>query len=420
MYMTEDPIVSQPITAKPSHYRVIISLLSWFIPLGIVNAIFTGLAASKFCLMCFSSGDPWEGPFILMGFLSNVACLIIIPTIAINKINKKGLARSKALYVFIGLFLVFGVTIFGPVLSDYVEEGLNSARNMVWSATLKKPSPESLQFLVTKAEVILVNSNYHRIDIKGQFVGVENLSKGRYAASVSGVAYGPKGSETRLPLTQLYFYDEKDTDGLSSQMTISAKAPAGLVEFIKQNPDTPYKIVLTLSALSKIDGEDVAIWSKELEARQSYIPNMLQTFAPNLFVEMPQEAIKFSSINKQDQFVTEPDRNWEFTITTNPKQTLCCEASVLRTNVEMTKYKTLDEYLDNLEWKDEITSKTISPFGASQVAVIEANNTIVSPYRAIFMKQLSEVYSVLIDKDSGLDDLFQVYLDYYQPQTSNE
>lgn len=417
--MIEEFSELKPLNPSPPKDYPSVALLLWFIPMGIINALLTGLAMERFCLM-FCGTDPWEVPLLLAGLISNLGCLMGVPYIVAKKIDKSGMPKFQALFSIMGLVVVFGITILGHGMAIPLEEKFNNLQKSIWSKSVLKQNTASLRFQASKAGVVFVNSNYYRIDIAGELTGLEDLRRDLYTMIASEVIFGATGSELRLPLAPGAKYKSPvEVNGSSAQFAISANAPGQLVDFIKTNPNKPYKVVVVLQAVSQNYDKAETVWSSELETRQSYIPNMLETFVPDLFVELPPEAIKFSGVNVKDEFVTEPEKNWRFTITTHPKQTLCCEDSVLRTDVETTNYKTLEEYLDHLEWRGEIVNKSISLLDNSQVAVVEAQNTIMSPYRAIFIKKLNEVYSIKIDQDSGLDDLFQVYLDYYRPQTSN-
>ncbi len=437
-------------TQYASRFEVTVKILKWFFPPSIVVAFLVGLGSAGFCLL-FCSPTTIENIFIWLGIGSVVAALIYVPIVSAKKISqattKKSLVLETLGLIVIGYAIIFGITLGWLGISSHQPEGWKPSLNermLGWiqvtvgeiqdskrdAINQAKFNNDSFEFVPASSELTLINSHDAVLSTTGTISGLDKLNglegNSQYIVVISEVAVGDMAAQgdvvKRLKGEHGVLGEELWTSTLnlgagdSQQITISAALPKEFAQVIKDKPDTTFKVKLELLAESAYTYQKfnfTSIWSQETSIVPKYAGQFLKDRQHEINFRLPDAAVKFTKIDEKGNFVTESDNQVNFTVTTNPKMSLCCEAPELKVTSTWGNSQSLEDYLETISWKGEIVSKKVGKSGT--VAIVEANPTIASPYKAIIYKRFDEfrVYQ-LTEKNSGLDELYNLYLESYK------
>lgn len=434
----------------PSRFSIAITILKWFLPVGIIVAFLVGLGSAGFCLL-FCSPTTIENIFIWLGIGSIVVALIYVPVISAKKIAQATTRKSLTLQTLgltaIGYVIIFGITIAWLAISSHQPEGWQPSLNermLGWIQTTvgeiqdskrdainqAKFNNESFKFVPASSELTLVNSHDAVLSVTGTLSGLDKLNglegNSQYNVVISEASVGDmvaqgdkvkqlKGEHVALG-EELWTSTLNVGAGDSQQVAISASLPKEFAQTIRDNPNTIFKIKLELLAESAYTYQKfnfTSIWSQEAETIPKYAGQFLKDRTNEINFRLPDNAVKFTKIDDKGNFVTESDNQVNFSVTTNPKMSLCCETPELKVTSTWGNSQSLADYLKTISWKDEIISKKVGTSGT--VAIVEANPTIASPYKALIYKRFDEfrIYQ-LTGKNSGLDELYNLYLESYK------
>jgi hypothetical protein len=436
---------SQQIEFTPSSKSgTVLRLLVWFIPIGIINAFFSGLALASLCFL-FCTTTQIESIFILLGFGFTVLSLILVPVIVVKKIASRdaSLRRRSILFnILIGYFIVFAITMVWAQIGGSYPEGWKPSINeriVEWvqvtagnikdkqrnSALQQKYTNESFQFTPISSDVKLVNSHDAVLSLTGTLSGLSRLDDNQYNLIISSANVGnviAEDSEAKKLKGKSFALGSELWTGTVNNnsdvqtITISAVLPKEFAQIVKSNPASVSKIKLELLSLSPHAYQHfnfTSIWQQEVESTPKYLGSYLQDNEREINYKLPEQAIKYTRI-ENNEFITEPNNNVSFSVTLDPKQALCCEVPQLRVS-QAGNGMSVDEYLSKVPWRNEIIRKQVTKPGSFQLGIVEARPTIASPYKAIIYSRYGEVAVYeLTGRNSGLDELYQLYVEYYK------
>jgi hypothetical protein len=428
-----------------------IKILKWFLPAGIIVAFFVGIGSAGLCLL-FCSPTTIETIFIWIALGCVVAALIYVPIISAKMISqattKRGLVLQTLGLTIIGYGIVFGITLGWLSISSQNPNGWEPSLNermLGWIETtvgkvqdLKREkinkamfNESSFKFTPTSSEVSLINSNDSMVTISGTFSGLNSINGAnqnyQYNLVISEIIVGDliaQGEESNSLAgkhgtlgSELWTNSLSMGGGDTQNVTASATFPKEFAQELIKNPKTSFKINLELLALSPQSYKGfnfTSVWSQQVEFTPKYIGQFLKDPYRGINYKLPDNAVKFTKVDEKGNFVTESDNQASFTVTTNPKMSLCCEMPVFKV-IQGGNNMSAEDYLNNVPWRNEIISKKLSKPGSFQMGIIEANPTIASPYKAFVFSRYGEVTVVeLTGRNSGLDDLYKLYLESYK------
>jgi hypothetical protein len=437
---------------NPSGYPgTAIRVLKWFLPAGVIVAFFVGLGSAGFCLL-FCSTTTIENIFIWLGLGSIGASLLYVPIISAKKISQATTRRSLVLetlgLTIIGYVIVLGITLAWLGISGHQPEGWQPSMNermLGWIQTTvgkiqdskrdavnkTKFNDDSFEFVSTSSELTLINSHDALLSVTGTLSGLDKLggseASSQYNLVISEVAVGDmvaqgdvvkrlKGEHSALG-EELFMSTLNLGAGDSQQINTSVSLPKEFAQIIKDNPNTHFKIKLELLSLSPYTYQKfnfTTLWAQEVETAPKYLGQFFKDPVHGIYFQLPEDAVKYTSIDGNGNFFTESDNNVNFTVTTNPKLSLCCEVSEFKVT-QGGNMLNVDDYLNNVPWRSEIISKKVSKPGSFQLGIVEAKPTIASPYKAFVFSRYGEisVYQ-LTGKNSGLEGLYNQYLEIYK------
>jgi hypothetical protein len=443
---SEIPSQSAP-QSSSSRWSILGSMLKWFVPLGIITAFFTGLGSASFCLL-FCSTTGIEGLFIWLGIGSIILSLVVVPLVCIKKIFPANKTHSgighPALLVIIGYIIVFGITFAWAGIGGYKPQGWQASINekmLDWiqitvgnirdakreAVNKSQFNNSSFEFVPTSSELTLINSHDAILSLTGKLSGLDKLvgskAGNQYNLVISEAAVGDmvsQGSDAgRLKGEHGVIGDELFTGGVnigmgdSEDVTTSITLPKEFAQKIKDNPNTNFKIKLELLALSPYTYGKfnfTSLWSQVTESVPKYAGQFLKDLSHEINFRLPDDAVKYTKIDENGNFVTESDNQASYSVTTKPKLSLCCEAPEFKV-VQAGNGMSVNDYLNNVSWRNEIISKKVIDRVSFQLGIIEARPSATSPYKAIIYSRYGEVMVYeLTGKNSGLDELYNLYL----------
>lgn len=236
------------------------------------------------------------------------------------------------------------------------------------------------------------------ISINGKIVELPNSDP--WTNSPSGYTYGTDQPTTVTSSdnnTQISFKVIVPTDKLGKANSQGVYAIEAIVELWSQSPNTALQDTLWSGNTSFI-ARDAGVYVTDFNYHISYT--------------LPVGSARYTSIDSKGNMINDPSNHSNFTLTTNPKMSLCCETSEFKAT-DTGKRIPLQQYLNNLSWKDEIIESKIQKFSDRMAAVITANPTIASPYKAIIIGTETGDMNIqvfeLTDKNAELEKVFDQY-----------
>lgn len=136
----------------------------------------------------------------------------------------------------------------------------------------------------------------------------------------------------------------------------------------------------------------------------------------NITITFPTSVQAFKSISSAGEFVTAESYGNNFSLTSDKKMALCCEAPVLKKY--LTKPSSIDSYVKSLPWTEDITKKELLTKGSKKLYYLEANSNIAVPYRVLLEGTNSGTDPIQVIElnmpDYILEQAFNIYLEEYR------